>query len=130
MRWKLDSGKLPVRDVLHHSSIVAPPRPVHFGRSRRFQTVRIAAWMTREFKHHQVEDVDGKKIGRYPSNKQVERAQLVIVVGEVETSPDGGVTWHRTGEDKFITHHGPFTKNLTIDDFAEGVQDRYSWRYR
>jgi hypothetical protein len=60
----------------------------------------------------------------------VEVAKVIIIVGEPETSPDGGVTWVRSGELKWITSHTPFTKKHTIDDFAQAAMDYYGERYR
>jgi len=112
---------------------VASPRPAkrpHYGRTRTFETVRIAAWRSRDDKWHQVEDGNGDKIGRYPSALQAERAKVIIIVGETEHSPDGGITWKPTGELKWLNSHTPFTKKHTIDDFAIASMDYYGERYR
>lgn len=109
------------------------PRPQarrpHYGRSRAFQTVRVTAWRSNDDEWHQVEDIDENKVGRYPTALSVERAKVIIVAGEIEVSNDDGVTWHRTGETKWITSHTPFTKGHTIDDFAKHAADYYRWRF-
>jgi hypothetical protein len=107
-----------------------PARQAHHGRSRRFETVRIAAWRSRDDKWHEVEDIEGNKMGRYPTQKAVGSAKVIIIMGEVERSPDGGATWQRTGENKFLTTHTPFTKRHSIDDFAQAAADYYEWRFR
>lgn len=132
MRSKLRSGKLRLCLLLSHGTTVARPsqaRP-HYGRSRTFQTVRIGAWRSRDDKWHEIENVNEEKVGRYPTNKAVGSAKVIVIVGEVERSPDGGVTWERTDESKWLTTHTPFTKRHTIDDFAKEAADYYEWRYR
>lgn len=77
-----------------------------------------------------MEDVNETKVGRYPTNQAVGSAKVIVVGGETEVTPDGGVTWHRTGETKYITSHTPFTKRHTIDDFCKSAMDYYRERYR
>lgn len=86
--------------------------------------------MSRDDSWHRVEDVNEQKVGRYPSAHSVEVAKVIVIAGEVEISPDGGITWRRTGETKWITSHTPFTKNHTIDDFAKHAMDYYKERFR
>ena len=92
--------------------------------------MRVVAWRSRDESWHKVEDTDGNKVGRYPTAHSVSVAKVIVVAGEIEVSPDNGVTWERTGETKFLTTHTPFTKNHTIDDFAQASMDYYRERYR
>lgn len=106
---------------------MADPRP-HYGRTRIFKDVRIVAWRNRKGSWFEVENIDGEMLRRYPSALTVERARAIVIAGSIEIKM--GEEWVWSSETKYITSHTPFTKKHTIDDFADGAEDRYSWRFQ
>lgn len=102
-------------------------RKPHYGRSKRFQTVRVVSWRNRRGRWIQVENVQQQKIHRYPTNRSTEKAKAIIIAGDIEVLV--GDQWVESDEVKYLTTHTPFTKHHTIDDLAAAAEDRYSWRF-
>lgn len=68
----------------------------------------VAGWENKSGKFNRVFDDEGKKVGRAPSNSQLERAQRVII---------------RNGDDFYTV--GALTKHYDIDEAIDEILDYY-----
>lgn len=73
--------------------------------------VRIAGWESRDGKYHTVYNEDGKKVGRAPSDKQLERSERAVI-------------WDPQSKEFYTISR--ITPRLDLDRLIEKIRDYYS----
>lgn len=68
--------------------------------------VKIGGWESKDREYHQVLDINGDKIGREPSDRQLESARRVVIQYKSK--------WYTSG---------PLSPDLTLDDVISELED-------